>query len=226
MNEPSVFNTVEGTMPKDCLQHDGKTLVLHKEVHNIYGHKYQEVAYESLLDRHANKTRPFVLTRSFYTGGQRYGFVWTGDNAASWEHMKSSLDTVQGISLCGFSACGADVGGFFGNPTEELLRSWFELGVFYMFFRGHSETSTIRREPWLFSNETLTSIRNSIKLRYNLLLYWYTKFYEHTLTGLPVLKPMWLAFPHLYQEYSDIVNHNQFVVGNEFIIHPQYDTKE
>lgn len=34
MNEPSVFNGPEVTMPKDCLHYDGYE---HRDVHNLYG---------------------------------------------------------------------------------------------------------------------------------------------------------------------------------------------
>ena len=50
----------------------------------------------------------------------------------------------------GASGAGADVGGFFGNPEEELLVRWYQAGAFYPFFRGHAHLDTKRREPWLF----------------------------------------------------------------------------
>lgn len=106
---------------------DGEQYVNHSEVHNIYGYSYHKVTYESLKERYDNKIRPFILSRSFYAGSQQYGFIWTGDNKADWDFLKYSIDMIQTISLCGYSACGADVGGFSDNPTEELLRAWFEV---------------------------------------------------------------------------------------------------
>lgn len=199
--------------------YDGEKFVEHLEVHNIYGYSYHKVSYESLKARYDNKIRPFVLSRSFYAGSQQYGFVWTGDNKATWEFLENSIDTLQTLSMCGISACGADVGGFAENPSEELMMSWFEVGAFYPFFRGHSHCETIRREPWCFSEETLFSIKNSIVLRYHLLNYFYTKFYEHCLTGTPILKPLWLKFTDYYKTLSD-KRGCEFMVGNEFIIMP------
>ena len=34
MNEPSVYNGPEVTMPKDCIHYDGYE---HRDVHNLYG---------------------------------------------------------------------------------------------------------------------------------------------------------------------------------------------
>lgn len=43
------------------------------------------------------------------------------------------------------------MGGFFGNPDEELLTRWYQAGAHYPFFRGHAHLDAKRREPWLFS---------------------------------------------------------------------------
>lgn len=166
-----------------------------------------------------------MLSRAFYAGSQKYGFIWTGDNKATWDFMKYSVDMIASISLCGYSALGADVGGFADNPSEELMQAWFDLGAFYPFFRGHSHHESIRREPWTFSNETCESMKNAITLRYNLLLYWYTKFYNYSLTGIPIIKPMWLKYHKYYNVYSKLDN-NHFVVGDEFIIIPYLNKKQ
>ena len=47
----------------------------------------------------------------------------------------------------------SDVGGFFDNPSEDLFKDWFNLGIFYVFFRGHSALNTKRREFWLFGTK-------------------------------------------------------------------------
>jgi alpha-glucosidase (family GH31 glycosyl hydrolase) len=74
--------------------------------------------------------RPFILSRSFYAGSQKWGFIWTGDNNASYESMKYSVDQLLSLNLCGYSACGADVGGFFNNPDEKLTKSWYQVENF------------------------------------------------------------------------------------------------
>ena len=69
MNEPSVFNGPEVTMPKD-LMHVGN--VEHRELHNIYGHLYVMGTHAGHLKRSNNELRPFILTRSAFAGTQRY----------------------------------------------------------------------------------------------------------------------------------------------------------
>lgn len=90
MNEPSVFNGPEITMPKDAL-HMGS--IEHRDVHNVYGLYYHQATADGLILRGAKEKapagdRPFVLSRAFFAGTQRAGPVWTGDNGASWEHLR------------------------------------------------------------------------------------------------------------------------------------------
>lgn len=82
----------------------------------------------------------------------------------------------------------ADVGGFFGNPDAELLVRWYQAAVFTPFFRAHAHIDTARREPWLFGDRITALIREAICLRYMLLPFWYTLFFESFLSGMPMMR--------------------------------------
>lgn len=142
MNEPSVFEGKENTMEGNLVHNDGEKSVLHKEIHNLFGQSYHKVTYECLKERFGERQRPFILSRSFYAGSQKYGFIWTGDNKATWDFMQVATDMLQSLSLCGYSAVGADVGGFDKNPTKELLMAWFEVFLFYQLRSVHFTLST------------------------------------------------------------------------------------
>lgn len=47
---------------------------------------------------------------------------------AAWDHLKATIPMVLSLSIAGFPNIGADVGGFFGNPDEELLVRWYQTG--------------------------------------------------------------------------------------------------
>eukprot|EP00658_Telonema_sp_P-2_P005120 TRINITY_DN11924_c0_g1_i1.p1 TRINITY_DN11924_c0_g1~~TRINITY_DN11924_c0_g1_i1.p1 ORF type:complete len:178 (-),score=50.52 TRINITY_DN11924_c0_g1_i1:169-702(-) len=160
MNEPSVFNSPEVTMDRDAIHRtaDG-TEVKHRYLHNMYGFYHTMAAYEGhlLRSRELNTgkiNRPFILTRSFFAGSQRYCAMWTGDNMAKWDHLEKSIPMLLTLSLSNFPFVGADVGGFFFNPSSELMTRWMQAGAFYPFFRAHAHLETKRREPWLFADET------------------------------------------------------------------------
>ena len=220
MNEPSVFDAPENdnSMPKTNIHNDGTQLVEHREVHNLYGHFYQKVAYEALKSRLGPNKRAFILSRSFYAGSQQNGFIWTGDQGTNMDFLNSSIETNMINALCGISGCGSDIGGFMGSPTPEVVKAWYTLGIYYSFFRGHSCIDTIRREPWLFEERICNSIIDSIRLRYHLLMYTYTKFYEHANNGIPILKPIWMKFRN---NFNDFINVNEqgslFVFGDELV---------
>mmetsp|Transcript_27755 Transcript_27755/g.70759 ORF Transcript_27755/g.70759 Transcript_27755/m.70759 type:complete len:905 (-) Transcript_27755:229-2943(-) len=197
MNEPSVFNGPEITMQKDVL-HAGD--VEHREVHNLYGLYYHQGTAEGLAKRGyavhgSDGDRPFVLSRAFFAGTQRVGPIWTGDNAADWNHLRVSVPMLLTLGVTGLPFSGADVGGFFGNPDPELLTRWYQLGTFYPFFRGHAHLETQRREPWLSGEPHTTRIRDAIRERYALLPYMYTLFRHSNVSGDAVLRPLWYDFP-------------------------------
>lgn len=100
MNEPSVFNGPEVTMHKHN-RHYGDWE--HRDVHNLYGF-YQMMATAQGL-RQRDQLRPFVLSRAFYAGSQRYvrWEAWQGATAASpggarylrvrrWPQVRRHLD--------------------------------------------------------------------------------------------------------------------------------------
>ncbi|KDP24259.1 hypothetical protein JCGZ_26689 [Jatropha curcas] len=216
MNEPSVFNGPEVTMPRDALHFGGME---HRELHNSYGYYFHMATSDGLLRRGDGKDRPFVLSRAFFAGSQRYGAVWTGDNTADWDHLRVSVPMILTLGLTGMSFSGADVGGFFGNPEPELLVRWYQLGAYYPFFRAHAHQDTKRREPWLFGERNTELIREAIHIRYMLLPYFYSLFREANVSGIPVVRPLWMEFP---ADEATFNNDEAFMVGSSLLVQGIY----
>ncbi|XP_061786437.1 neutral alpha-glucosidase AB isoform X2 [Nerophis lumbriciformis] len=213
MNEPSVFNGPEVTMHKDAKHGDWE----HRDLHNMYGLYVQKATAEGLIQRSGGVERPFVLTRAFFAGSQRYGAVWTGDNAAEWGHLKISIPMCLSMGLVGIAFCGADVGGFFKSPSSELLVRWYQTGAYQPFFRAHAHLDTSRREPWLFGPENTALIREAVRQRYTLLPYWYQQFYHTYRTGDPVMRPLWVEYT---QDPATYALEDQFLIGRDLLVHP------
>uniref|UniRef100_A0A8C2XB07 Glucosidase II alpha subunit n=1 Tax=Cyclopterus lumpus TaxID=8103 RepID=A0A8C2XB07_CYCLU len=213
MNEPSVFNGPEVTMHKDAVHGAWE----HRDVHNLYGFYVQMATAQGLIRRSGGVERPFVLTRAFFAGSQRYGAVWTGDNAAEWDHLKISIPMCLSLGLVGISFCGADVGGFFKSPSTELLVRWYQTGAYQPFFRAHAHLDTPRREPWLFGPENTALIREAVRQRYTLLPYWYQQFYHSHRTGQPIMRPLWVEYP---QDPATFALDDEFLIGRDLLVHP------
>lgn len=136
-------------MDKSNLNIEG---IEHREWHNLYGYYMQQATSEGLTLRSPDASapmRPFVLTRSFWAGSQRWGAMWTGDNKAEWSHLQIAAPMILSLNLAGLAFSGADAGGFFGDPSAELFTRWFQAAAFTPFFRGHAHHDTKRREPWV-----------------------------------------------------------------------------
>ncbi|KAG2716127.1 hypothetical protein I3760_03G109800 [Carya illinoinensis] len=216
MNEPSVFNGPELTMPRDALHYGD---VENRELHNAYGYYFHMATANGLVKRGEGKDRPFVLSRALFAGSQRHGAVWTGDNTADWDHLRVSVPMVLTLGLTGLPFSGADVGGFFGNPEPKLLVRWYQLGAYHPFFRAHAHHDTKRREPWLFGERNTELIRDAIRVRYMLLPYFYTLFREANTSGVPVVRPLWMEFP---SEEATFSNDEAFMVGNSILVQGIY----
>jgi len=218
MNEPSVFNGPEVSMHKDALHGADSNTWEHRHLHNLYGFYYHWASSEGLRLRNADlNDRPFVLSRSFFAGSQRSAAVWTGDNAAQWSHLAVANPMLLSLGVAGITFSGADVGGFFGNPDGELVARWYQAGAFYPFFRAHAHIDAKRREPWLLGEPYLSVIRDAIRVRYSLLPYWYTVFYQHHETGLPVLRPIWVEYPN---DPKTAQIEDQFLIGKDLLVKP------
>eukprot|EP01071_Lankesteria_metandrocarpae_P000958 Lankesteria_metandrocarpae@DN1143_c0_g1_i1.p1 len=192
MNEPSVFDGPEVSVPRDVLHLSG---IEHRAVHNQYGLAYHSASYAGLKDRSSND-RPFILSRSFYTGTHRTAAIWTGDNLADPTHLAASVPMCLSHGLGGIQFIGADIGGFFGNPSDELIVRWEQFGIWYPFCRAHAHLDTRMREPWtLKSPEDTQRVRKAIIERYKLLPLWYTLSVENSIFGRSIIQPVWWLAP-------------------------------
>ncbi len=217
MNEPAVFGS--GTFPVDVRhQYDGHR-GSHRKAHNVYGMQMVRATYEGLKKQYKNK-RPFTITRAGYAGVQRYSSVWTGDNVASWEHLKLGSIQCQRLSVSGISFCGTDIGGFSGEPDGELFTRWIQFGVFSPFMRAHSAGDTKEREPWSFGPEFEAINRKFIELRYRLMPYFYSAFWEHHKYGFPILRPVVMVEQ---DEVSNRYRENEFTFGDKILVCPVTD---
>jgi len=226
MNEPSVFNVPNGTMPDD-VQHRieepgfAKRTATHREIHNVYGMENSRATYEGLLNI-SPQARPFVLTRATYAGGQRYALTWTGDDSSSWNHLRLTTPMLLNLGLSGFGFCGADVGGFIGTPTPDLLTKWMEVGAFQPIDRNHAEKGTGHKEPWVDGPEQESIRRRYIDERYKLMPYLYTIAEELTRTGVPMMRPLFLEFPFATADAHplDLDSGNEFLLGSALLVAP------
>lgn len=216
MDEPAVWLRPAGTMPDDVRFDGDGHPTDHREVHNVYGMLYSRATFEGLSKLRPD-TRPFVLTRASFAGGQRYAAVWTGDNTADWPALRQSLPMLMNLGLSGFPFVGADIGGFVGYPSPELFTRWLQLGVFYPFMRAHTDISTPDQDPWSFGARYEVYNRHAIELRYRLLPTLYTVMEHASRSGVPALRPLFLEFP---ADAETFARDDEAMFGRDLLIAP------
>ncbi|MCB0564023.1 MAG: glycoside hydrolase family 31 protein [Phaeodactylibacter sp.] len=236
MNEPAVFKLDIATCPDNVLHHYDGAPCDHRKAHNIYGQQMSRATFEGLKSLKPDK-RPFVLTRATFSGGQRFASVWTGDNAATWEHLRLANLQCQRLAASGFSFVGTDIGGFNKQPDGELFIRWIQLAVFHPLYRVHSmgnnldgaaeaeaeliqaaeQENRMDQEPWSYGEDNTLLAKKAIELRYQLLPYIYTAFYQHIKNGAPVIRSLFL---YSQEDPTAIEREEEFLFGDHLLVAP------
>ncbi|WP_299050354.1 glycoside hydrolase family 31 protein [uncultured Polaribacter sp.] len=216
MNEPAVMDVPNKSFPDDVRHDYDDNPCSHRKAHNVYGMQMARATYHG-LKKYSYPKRPFVITRAAYSGTQRYTSTWFGDNVATWEHLAVANNQAQRMAMSGFSFAGSDIGGFAEQPQGELFARWIQLGVFHVFCRVHSSGDHGDQEPWVFGEEITNIVRKFVELRYQLLPYLYTAFWNHINNGTPILKSLVLF------DQEDSQTHyrsDEFVYGEHILVCP------
>ncbi len=148
--------------------------------------------------RDSNK-RVLILTRSGFSGIQRYGVVnWSGDITGDWTTFRAQIWAGLNYCLSGLPYWTTDIGGFFsGNPdTEgyrELFIRWFQWGAFCPVFRVHG--THFPKEPWRFGPQAEEILVKYIRLRYRLMPYIYSLAWRVYSEGYTMMRHLAMDFP-------------------------------
>lgn len=174
------------------------------------------------------------LTRSSFTGQQRYGTVmWSGDTSASWETLRDQVAIGLHFSASGMPFWTMDIGAFFVKKSNtwywngkyddctdnkgycELYVRWYQFGAFLPMFRAHG--TDFDREMWEFKGEFYDALLKANRLRYSLMPYIYSEAGKVWLNDSSLIR--WLAFDFTEDRNTwDIAD--QFMFGDSLMVCP------
>jgi alpha-glucosidase (family GH31 glycosyl hydrolase) len=188
--------------------------------------------------------RPYALHRNGYAGMQRYAaFLWSGDVYSTWETLRTHIPIAINAGLSGIPYWGTDIGGFVPTRefTAELYLRWFQFGAFCTLFRSHGRNWKLRL-PWgwntgdpgpieignyngaaipgpdqLHNAQVEPICRKYLELRYRMLPYLYSTVREGALTGLPVMRALWL---HYRDDSAAVARGDEYLWGRNVLVAP------
>ncbi|MDA3955613.1 TIM-barrel domain-containing protein [Oceanispirochaeta sp.] len=216
--------------------HNSAKNYMNEELTNAFPLFHARAIYEGQRNEISEK-RVVNLTRSGYTGQQKYGTILlSGDISANWQTLKNQIPA--GLNFCasGLPYWTLDIGAFFVKKGDlwfwngdyekgcddlgyrELYTRWFQFGAFLPVFRSHG-TDT-RREIWNFGEKGepfYDTIAKFIDLRYRLLPYIYSLAGMVTFKDYTILRL--LAFDFL-NDAKVLEIKDQYMFGNALMICP------
>jgi alpha-glucosidase (family GH31 glycosyl hydrolase) len=186
----------------------------HAALHNLYGFTEAKVTHDVLIAR--SKKRPFILSRSTFSGSGVFASHWLGDNWSSQESYIRSISGILNFQLFGIPFTGSDVCGFINNTTERLCARWMALAAWQPLMRNHnafgSEDQAAYRWPLV-----LSASKRHLQERYRLIPLWYTSLWRASVgQSANVLSS--LAFEWPGEETSKI--DRQYLIDGKLLISP------
>ncbi len=176
--------------------------------------------YYTHLEQTSNR-RALILSRTGGIGSHRYPVQFSADTYSHWEVLRFLVDFTARAGNVGVSYWSHDLGGFFGHvlgvPTidPELFVRWVQFGCFCPLVRLHSDHG--RREPWSYGLWVLNAVRKALQMRSQLVPYLYHLSRVAYDTGLPLCRPLYLAYPEDPEAYQVPT---QFLLGDRLLVAP------
>ncbi|PKN86213.1 MAG: hypothetical protein CVU46_08590 [Chloroflexi bacterium HGW-Chloroflexi-8] len=201
-------------VPDDAIFFDGRT---GRELHNLFPVLYNQATFQA-MQRH---TQGILLARSAWDGSQRYCAVWAGDQSADFgpaTGLSSVILAGQNAGLSGFSCWASDIGGYFGQPSDEIFSRWIAFGAFSPIMQLHGLGN---REPWNFSEQVLETYKFYSHLHLDLFPYIFTFAQIASQTGIPLMRALPFAFPHDPGIWNTLVEH-EYMFGPDLLVAPVY----
>ncbi|HHT28160.1 MAG TPA: glycoside hydrolase family 31 protein [Firmicutes bacterium] len=169
------------------------------QMHNLYPLLYSQQMYEGFKEYTGR--RPCCFTPAGWAGLQRYTGTWTGDTGGK----KETLVACQNLALSGHHlvTCDMDV-----TIAE---------GIHYGFLLPWATVNSFNywRHPWLLGEDLAPIFKDYARLRSRLIPYIYSCAYEAHLTGMPMMRPMVLAFP---EEQAGHGYKYQYMLGPSLLV--------
>ncbi|MFJ2624243.1 NPCBM/NEW2 domain-containing protein [Streptomyces sp. NPDC087532] len=175
-------------------------------------------AYQGIEDN--SDARGFTYAPESWSGAQRCGVQWSGDQYGTWDYIRWQIPTYAGATMSGLAYTTGDVDGIFGGSAKTYTRDlqWKMFLATTMTMDGWAASD---KQPFRYG-EPYTSInRDYLKLKESLLPYQYSYAHEATKTGVGMVRPLVLEYPDDPKAATDAAKY-EFMSGEDFLVAPVY----
>ena len=189
---------------------------------NAYPNMVNHTVYNGLIKDQPDRD-PMILTRSGFTGIQRYGAInWSGDVGNDWETLRRQIAGGLNLMATGQPWWTYDAGGFFRPNNQyndaayqERMMRWIQTAVFLPFMRVHGYMS--RTEPWNYSAETQANFHKQIELRDRLQPYILDCAKKVSDENYTMMRPLVFDFPG---DTEAMKQQTEFMFGPSLLVCP------
>lgn len=208
-------------LPTDAVLYDGTPALL---AHNLWPVLWARCNAEAVKKARAEQEALFFM-RAGFTGSQRWcPMMWAGDQNVDWSNddgLPSALRAALGLAMCGHGLHHSDIGGYttlYGmHRTKELFMRWAELAAFSPLMRTHEGNRP--NDNWQFDSdaETLALLGRMTRVHVALADYLRSAVTENATRGMPVMRPLFLAYPEDERAWSC---DDEYLFGPDLLVAP------
>ena len=128
-------------------------------------------AYRGIEDN--SDARGFTWAPESWSGAQRCGVQWSGDQSGTWDYIRWQIPTYAGATLSGLAYTTGDVDGIFGGSAKTYVRDleWKSFLPAMMTMDGWAASD---KQPYRHGEPYTSISRKYLKLKESLLPYMYS----------------------------------------------------
>lgn len=141
---------------------------------------------------------------------------WAGDQSGTFGGLQEAIHDALSAGVAGYSTWGSDIGGYASEGlTPEVFVRWAQFSSVTPVFEvgGIGENATF----WNYGTPTVSMFRAAAVLHYELFPYLYELARNASATGVPVLRPLALEYPHDARAWQQDL---ELLVGRDLLAAP------
>lgn len=185
-----------------------------KGIENLHAVLFSEQIYSWLQQRKPDGGITWV--RGGGLGIQRVGFVWGGDRRRTFQQFKGTVSASLSLAVSGVALAGHDLGGYIGGNSPDA-REVYIRGAQYAAFSPSFQDHGSAPAPWEQDAYGRENYKFYSRLRYNLLPYLYRYVRIAHETGTPLMRPLFLHYPHDDRTWSI---DDEYLLGDDLLVAP------